>query len=58
MFRRRQLPLSQFDARRIALIKPSALGDVVHALPVLNALRERFSSAKIPGSSIVPTSRC
>ena len=27
------------DARRIALIKPSALGDIVHALPVLTALR-------------------
>jgi len=35
------------EARRIALIKPSALGDVVHALPVLTALRVRFPSAKI-----------
>jgi lipopolysaccharide heptosyltransferase I len=35
------------DVRRIALIKPSALGDVVHALPVLTALRVRFPSAKI-----------
>src|SRR5207245_2207040 len=33
--------------RRIALIKPSALGDVVHALPVLSALRERFPTAHI-----------
>jgi heptosyltransferase-2 len=27
------------ETRRIALIKPSALGDIVHALPVLSALR-------------------
>lgn len=35
------------DARRIALIKPSALGDVVHSLPVLTALRMRFPAARI-----------
>ncbi len=32
---------------RIALIKPSALGDIVHSLPVLTALRRRFPSAHI-----------
>ncbi|HYH66717.1 MAG TPA: glycosyltransferase family 9 protein [Urbifossiella sp.] len=32
---------------RIALIKPSALGDVVHALPVLSALRRTFPAARI-----------
>ncbi len=32
---------------RIALIKPSALGDVVHALPVLHALWLRFPGATI-----------
>ncbi len=32
---------------RIALIKPSALGDVVHALPVLSALRRAFPAARI-----------
>lgn len=31
----------------ILIIKPSALGDVVHALPVLTALRSRFTDAKI-----------
>ncbi len=31
----------------ILIIKPSALGDVVHALPVLTALRRRFADAKI-----------
>ena len=33
--------------RRIALIKPSALGDIVHALPVLSALRDRYPAAAI-----------
>jgi heptosyltransferase-1 len=35
------------EPRRIALIKPSALGDIVHALPVLGALRMRFPQASI-----------
>ena len=39
--------LDRVDARRIAIIKPSALGDIVHALPVLTALRTRFPSAQI-----------
>ncbi len=39
--------LDRVDARRIALIKPSALGDIVHALPVLTALRVRFPEARI-----------
>ncbi len=32
---------------RILLVKPSSLGDVVHALPVLHGLRRRFPSATI-----------
>lgn len=40
-------PLDQLRPRRIALLKPSALGDVVHALPVLSALRGRFPDARI-----------
>jgi lipopolysaccharide heptosyltransferase I len=40
-------PLDSIDPRRIALIKPSALGDIVHALPVVTALRERFPAAHI-----------
>jgi heptosyltransferase I len=32
---------------RIALIKPSALGDVVHSLPVLSALRKHWPAAHI-----------
>jgi heptosyltransferase I len=32
---------------RIALIKPSALGDIAHSLPVLTALRQRFPASHI-----------
>ncbi|WP_447979702.1 lipopolysaccharide heptosyltransferase II [Candidatus Nitrospira bockiana] len=32
---------------RILIIKPSSLGDIVHALPVLHALRVRYPSARI-----------
>lgn len=41
------MTLDRMDARRIALVKPSALGDIVHALPVLTALRVRFPAASI-----------
>ena len=40
-------PLDRLSPRRIALVKPSALGDIVHALPVLSALRARFPEAHI-----------
>lgn len=39
--------LTNLTPRRIALIKPSALGDIVQALPVLAALRDRFPRAHI-----------
>lgn len=35
------------DYHRILIIKPSSLGDVLHALPTLAALRDRFPSAHI-----------
>ena len=35
------------DFQRILLIKPSALGDVVHTLPVLAKLRARYPQARI-----------
>lgn len=40
-------PLTEIQPTRLALIKPSALGDIVHALPVLHALRHRFPAASI-----------
>src|SRR5579859_670035 len=39
--------LQYIHANRIALLKPSALGDIVHSLPVLSALRSRFPQAHI-----------
>ena len=36
------LPIRLDRARRILLIKPSALGDVVHALPVVATLKRRY----------------
>src|SRR5687768_17524883 len=47
MFARKRTPLIDCAAKRIALIKPSALGDIVHSLPVLEALRHRFPVAHI-----------
>jgi lipopolysaccharide heptosyltransferase I len=43
----KRVPLSEYPARRIALIKPSALGDIVHSLPVLTAIRGRYPDAYI-----------
>jgi lipopolysaccharide heptosyltransferase I len=39
--------LRKLTASRIAIIKPSALGDIVHSLPVLTALRQRFPAAHL-----------
>ncbi len=33
--------------RRICILKPSALGDIAHALPVLTSLREQYPAARI-----------
>jgi lipopolysaccharide heptosyltransferase I len=40
-------PLIEYEPRRIALIKPSALGDIVHCLPVLTAVRRRYPGAHL-----------
>src|SRR5437763_807507 len=47
MLKRKQTPLAQLEPRRICIIKPSALGDIIHALPVLTGLRRRFPEASI-----------
>jgi lipopolysaccharide heptosyltransferase I len=39
--------LRDLEPRRVCLIKPSSLGDVVHALPVLSALRDRWPEAHL-----------
>jgi heptosyltransferase-1 len=41
------LPLRLDGARRILLVKPSALGDVVHALPVVATLKRRYPSIPV-----------
>jgi len=51
----RSLETREFN--RILLIKPSSLGDVVHALPVLHGLRVRFPKATVDwlvGTSFAP----
>jgi lipopolysaccharide heptosyltransferase I len=45
--RRSRPDLSTLEPGRVVLIKPSSLGDVVHALPALAALRERWPRAHI-----------
>ena len=35
------------DHSRILIIKPSSLGDIVHSMPTVAALRQRFPSARI-----------
>ena len=46
-FRKSVTDLENFAARRICVIKPSALGDVVQSLPLLSALAHRFPQASI-----------
>jgi lipopolysaccharide heptosyltransferase I len=40
-------PALDLSPQRILIIKPSAIGDVVHALPVLNLVRRRWPAAKV-----------
>jgi lipopolysaccharide heptosyltransferase II len=39
--------LAKIEPRRVVVIKPSSLGDIVHALPTLVALRERWPRAHL-----------
>jgi lipopolysaccharide heptosyltransferase I len=39
--------LADPNPQRILIIKPSAIGDIVHALPVLNLVRRRWPAARI-----------
>ncbi|MBC7785308.1 MAG: lipopolysaccharide heptosyltransferase I [Burkholderiales bacterium] len=40
------IPLPR-EPRRILIVKPSALGDIVHTLPFLHLLRKRYKTAEI-----------
>ena len=44
---RRESELQSIEFSRILLIKPSALGDVVHTIPLLVKLRARYPRARI-----------
>jgi heptosyltransferase-1 len=37
----------QLEPQRVLIIKPSAIGDVVHALPVLNLVKRKWPAAKV-----------
>ena len=39
--------LARLEPARVCIIKPSSLGDVVHALPILAALRARWPRAHL-----------
>src|SRR5690348_11183255 len=39
--------LEHLSPERILIIKPSAIGDVVHTLPILNLVRRRWPGAKV-----------
>ncbi len=42
-----ELPISLDNAGRVLLVKPSALGDVVHTLPVVATLRRRYPTIRL-----------
>jgi heptosyltransferase I len=42
-----QSRLARLEPDRVCIIKPSSLGDVVHCLPILSALRARWPSAHL-----------
>jgi len=42
-----RIDLKRLEPRRVCLIKPSALGDVIHALPVLASLKQRWPEARL-----------
>jgi len=47
-FRRAGHPIHSLEEiKKILIVKPSALGDVIHGLPVLSVLRENFPEAHI-----------
>ncbi|NWF52023.1 MAG: lipopolysaccharide heptosyltransferase II [Nitrospirae bacterium] len=35
------------DPRKILIVKPSSLGDIVHSLPFLNCIKERYPKAEV-----------
>ena len=54
--RAEMIDLRDLRPERVCLIKPSALGDIVHALPTLSALRARWPEARISRGCSAPGS--
>ena len=50
--------LARLEPARVCIIKPSSLGDVVHALPILAALRRAGLRLIWRGSSTGRFARC
>ena len=44
---RGRLPMNHTECRRILIVKPSSLGDIVHARPTLRAVRAEYPQAHI-----------
>jgi lipopolysaccharide heptosyltransferase I len=39
--------LATMEPERVCIIKPSSMGDILHAMPILSALRARWTSARL-----------
>lgn len=44
---RSSVNLATMEPKRVCIIKPSSIGDILHAMPILSALRERWPSAHL-----------
>ena len=45
--RRSRVRLETIEPERVCIIKPSSMGDILHAMPILSALRARWPSAHL-----------
>src|SRR5262245_46276547 len=45
--RRSRVSLAAIEPERVCIIKPSSMGDILHAMPILPALRSRWPSAHL-----------
>ncbi len=44
---RSSLRLDQIEPERVLILKPSSIGDILHAMPILSALRDRWPGAHL-----------
>jgi lipopolysaccharide heptosyltransferase I len=45
--RRSRVSLATIEPERVCIIKPSSMGDILHAMPIISALRARWPSAHL-----------